>query len=167
MNRQRVVPADALPDEILPPLHLSVDEGAVLLMVDVGDLPGTRKPGFLDENGDQTVKARPHFLEDDPQAAGVVKEIVRIAEHHIFRCGIIETGVSGRRHSPVRFFIILDGKRVAPQQRVREEYIGAVIADDNPNLIEGDVLLEGDAVQERLDDLIRFLVLRDENLQFH
>jgi hypothetical protein len=39
-----------------------------------------------------------------------------------------------------------------------------IITDDHPDLIKGDVLLQGDAVQQGLYDRIGFIVLGDKDL---
>ena len=78
VDGQVLVPADLVLDQVFPPPDLSVDKGAVVLTVDVDDLPGLRNPRLFDEQAPQAVElAQRELPEQDPQPAGVIKNIVR------------------------------------------------------------------------------------------
>lgn len=136
-------------------------------MVDIDSLLSFGIPGFLHEHGNHAVKTGLHFPEYNPESADIQEHVVRVAEHHIVCRRVVEAGVPGGADASVRLLEVLDFKGIRVQKVLFKKNIGAIIHDDDPDVFHFDGLLDCDGIKQRLDHLIRLVVLWYENLKFH
>jgi hypothetical protein len=55
--------------------------------------------------------------------------------------------------------VVFNGERIAVEQFLGKEGIGAIITYDDPNILEVDILLKSNAVQQRSDYFVCLFIL--------
>ena len=155
MNCQFVIESDIVIYQILSSVNLPMHESAILLMVDILNLLPVGCACFFHEHRYKAIKANFHFPKKNPQTASIIEHIICITEHHIVSGRMVKAGIPCSRYPSMRFFVVFDNVRIIGQEFFGQKYIRTIVADDYPDFGKINVLLNGDAIKQRLDNIVR------------